>query len=369
MDTITLFLAGDVMTGRGIDQILPHPGNPSIYEGYLKSAQDYVALSEQRFGPLILPVDYAYPWGNALDELDLFAPDFRIINLETAITGRGEPWPGKAIQYRMHPANLPCLTAARPDCCVLANNHVLDWGYEGLSDTLNTLAGAGIPTAGAGRNSADAAQPVLLKRNCPRMLVFAWGMESSGVAAEWAAGPAQPGVNFLPDLSAASLQCVADTVHVTKRPGDLATASLHWGSNWGYDITREQRSFAHALIDEAGIDIVHGHSSHHPRGIEVYRGKPILYGCGDLINDYEGISGFESYHSELGLLYFVTLDSTHGRLQKLAMRPLTRRHLRLNTSSIEDAAWLAKKLDEECHRFGCRIDLASDLTLHLRWEN
>jgi poly-gamma-glutamate synthesis protein (capsule biosynthesis protein) len=368
METITLFLAGDVMSGRGIDQILPHPNDPRIYEGYLKSARDYVALSEQRFGPLSLPVAYAYPWGDALAELDRLAPDFRIINLETAVTSRGEPWPGKGIHYRMHPANLPFLSAARPDCCVLANNHVLDWGHEGFADTLRALETAGITSAGAGRDSASAARPAVLNRKGKRVLVFAWGFDNSGVPADWAAGPNRAGVNFLEDLSSSSVQRVAAAVRDSKRSGDLAVASLHWGSNWGHAVPREQRSFAHALVDEAGIDVVHGHSSHHPRPIEVYKGKPILYGCGDLINDYEGIEGYEAYRGELGLMYFVTLDAD-GQLQKLLMRPVTRRRLRLNTSSLEDAAWLARNLDEECARFGGRVELAADRTLQLRWDS
>ncbi len=367
MDTITLFLAGDVMTGRGIDQILPHPNDPRIYEDYLKSARDYVALSEQRFGPLSLPVDYAYPWGDALAELDRQAPDFRIVNLETAVTARGEPWPGKGIHYRMHPANLPCLAAAKLDCCVLANNHVLDWGQEGFADTLGALGKAGLKTAGAGKDAAAASRPALLERNGRRVLVFAWGMDSSGVPQAWAAGANRAGVNFLEDLSAASVEKVAESVRAAKRPGDLVVASLHWGGNWGYAVSKEQRSFARALVDEAGIDVLHGHSSHHPRPIEVYRGRLILYGCGDLINDYEGISGYEMYRGELGLLYFATLDRT-GRLLKLAMRPVTRRRMRLNLSSAEDAAWLAKKMDEECSRFGSRVGLAPDLTFRLRWQ-
>ena len=72
-------------------------------------------------------------------------------------------------------------------------------------------------------------------------------------------------------------------------------ASVHWGSNWGYDIPREQTVFAHRLIDEAGVDIIHGHSSHHVRAIEVYKDRLILYGCGDFLNDYEGISGYEEF--------------------------------------------------------------------------
>lgn len=143
IQTITLFLSGDVMTGRGIDQILPHPGNPRLYEGYVSSAVRYVELAEEVHGPFRRPVDFPYIWGDTLAEFRQKRPDLRIINLETAVTACEDAWPGKGIHYRMHPANVPCLTAAGIDCCVLANNHVLDWSYTGLLETLDTLRGAG----------------------------------------------------------------------------------------------------------------------------------------------------------------------------------------------------------------------------------
>ncbi|MBU1263749.1 MAG: CapA family protein, partial [Gammaproteobacteria bacterium] len=147
---MTLFLCGDVMTGRGIDQVLPHPGDPVLHEGYATSALDYVALAERANGPIPRPAEFAYVWGDALAEWARVAPDLRIVNLETAVTRRDDWQRGKGIHYRMHPANVPCLTAAGIDCCVLANNHVLDWGYAGLAETLETLRRAGLQRAGAG---------------------------------------------------------------------------------------------------------------------------------------------------------------------------------------------------------------------------
>ena len=114
------------MTGRGIDQILPHPCDPVLYEDRLKSALGYVALAERAHGPIGRPVRFEYIWGGALEALSRRAPDARIINLETAITEDGPPEP-KGINYRMNPANVPVLTAAGIHCCVLANNHVMDW--------------------------------------------------------------------------------------------------------------------------------------------------------------------------------------------------------------------------------------------------
>jgi poly-gamma-glutamate synthesis protein (capsule biosynthesis protein) len=83
---IKLFLAGDVMTGRGIDQILPHPCEPQIYENNLRSALEYVALAERASGTMRRPVRYDYIWGEALGELSRRKPHVRIVNLETAVT-------------------------------------------------------------------------------------------------------------------------------------------------------------------------------------------------------------------------------------------------------------------------------------------
>src|SRR5438477_4903309 len=137
-----LFLCGDVMTGRGIDQALPHSVNPVLYEPYVRDAHEYVHLAEQAHGQIPRPLTFEYIWGEALPQLEKAKLDFRIINLETAITSAKTPSPDKAIHYRMHPQNVGCLSAARIDACALANNHVLDWGYDGLSETLQPLGTA-----------------------------------------------------------------------------------------------------------------------------------------------------------------------------------------------------------------------------------
>ena len=154
-----LFLCGDVMTGRGIDQALPHPVHPNLYEPYVRDAREYVALSEKANGPIPRPLSFEYIWGDALRELERAEVDLRIANLETAVTSAETPWPEKGIHYRMHPQNIGCLTAAQISACALANNHVLDWGYDGLSETLKTL------TRQASRTQARVTIP---KKQCNR---------------------------------------------------------------------------------------------------------------------------------------------------------------------------------------------------------
>lgn len=360
---LDLFLCGDVMTGRGLDQLLPQPSKPHLFEGYVTDARDYVRLAEEVNGPIARPVSYDYIWGEALAEIDRRAPMLRIVNLETAITTCEDAWPGKGIHYRMHPANVGCLTAARIDACVLANNHVLDWGREGLAETLRVLHAAGIRTAGAGASEEAAMAPAILELpGGGRVLLFAAADESSGVLRRWRAARGQPGIVLIDEISARGAEPLAHSIASLRRPGDTVIVSLHWGGNWGYPIGRDERAFAHALV-EAGADLVHGHSSHHARGFEIHRERLILYGCGDFINDYEGIGGHEKYRGDLAAAYFVRLDD--GRLQELTLVPFQSRQLSLRRASAADTRWLLETLNRECRPFDLELAPATDGSLRL----
>jgi poly-gamma-glutamate capsule biosynthesis protein CapA/YwtB (metallophosphatase superfamily) len=367
VDGIRLFLAGDVMLGRGIDQVLQYPGDPRLHEPYVTSAERYVELAESANGPIPRPVDCSYVWGDALGELRKARPDARIINLETSIT-RSARYVSKGINYKMSPENAPCLAAAAIDCCVLANNHVLDWGREGLLETLEALGAAGIHAAGAGRNAAQASAPAVLdERRKGRVVIFAFGSETSGISSDWAAGTNEPGVNLLPDLSDRAVARIAAQVRSTKRPGDVLVASIHWGANWGYEIPSSHRNFAHGLIDEAGFDVVHGHSSHHPKGIEIHKQKLILYGCGDFLNDYEGIGGHDEFRGDLTLMYLALFSSADGSLLQLNMIPFQIRRFRLCRASREEARWLCGTLDRETVPLGAHVTLSEDSVLTVQW--
>lgn len=329
-DTFTLWLAGDVMTGRGIDQIQQHPGDPALYESLVRDARDYVRLAERAHGPVPTPVAPEYIWGEALAEIERRQPDLRLVNLETALTALGSPWPDKGVHYRMHPANVACLTAARIDACTLANNHVLDWGHAGLRETLDTLRQAAIRSAGAGADAEAAGQPAVLPLpGGGRLLLFAWATPDSGVPEPWCATPQRPGVALLPSLDETAAQEVAAQVQRRRQPGDRVVVSMHWGGNWGAEIPPRHRQFSRRLIELGAADLVHGHSSHHPRAPEVYRGRLILYGCGDLINDYEGIGPQDRLDASAVCLYFAQLARASGELRQLEIVPMQLRRLRL----------------------------------------
>src|SRR5438045_5345616 len=366
--SLRLFLCGDVMTGRGIDQALSHPANPILYEPYVRDAREYVALAEKANGLIPRPLSTDYIWGDALSELERDGVDLRIANLETAITSAETPWPEKGIHYRMHPQNIGCLASAKISAGALANNHVLDWGYDGLSETLKTLDAAGIAHAGAGNDSEEAMQPAPLDTaGNGRLLLFSFGSRTSGIPEDWKATSISPGVNLIDDFSEATAVRAADQMRAYQQPDDLMIASIHWGSNWGYEIPRDQIMFAHRLIEE-GIAIVHGHSSHHVKAIEVFKGRLILYCCGDFLPDYEEISGYEMFRGDLALMYLIELDTRNGELVATRLVPMRMRHFRLERGSSGDAEWLCDRLNQVGAQFATQTRLEDDDSLTLHWQ-
>lgn len=366
---VRLFLCGDVMLGRGIDQVLQRPCNPALHEDYAKSALDYVALAERARGPIPRGAPSSYVWGAALGALAKTPVDLRIVNLETSVT-RSEDYERKGINYRVSPENADCLRAAHIDCCTLANNHVLDWGAPGLRETLSTLQRLGVKSAGAGRNADEAATPAILPLSGGRRVrVYAFASTTSGTPRRWAADLNRPGVNLLPDLSRVSADRVVDRINHDRAADDIVAVSVHWGPNWGYEIDGEQMTFAHALIDRAGVSVIHGHSSHHSKAIELYNQGLVLYGCGDFINYYEGIAGYEHYRGDLSLMHLVTINPGSGTIVSLDLVPLQMRQFRLVRAAAADVDWLQQTLDRESRSFGTQIVKSDSGRLSLRTES
>lgn len=142
-------------------------------------------------------------------------------------------------------------------------------------------------------------------------------------------------------------------------------ASIHWGGNRGYRIPDEQRHLAHALIDSGAAHVIHGHSSHHPKGVEIYRSGPVIYGCGDFLNDYEGISGHETYRAHLSLAYVVRLETPSGGLVSLDVVPFEMRRFSLRAASAADTDGLCRTLNRESARLGARVAHTAGGTLSL----
>ena len=234
--------------------------------------------------------------------------DVLIGNLECAITSEGAPQP-KSYTFAAPPETVKALALAGFDVLSLANNHAMDYGKVGLTDTINNLHQNGIASAGAGMNTSQAHQPVILERNGLRLAFLAYAnvpVENSGFdSSSWIATFSQPGIAW-----AYPEQIKAD-VTAAKKEVDVVIVLLHSG----YEITsiipgisQDQRLAAHAAID-AGAALVIGSHPHFLQSIEPYRGGLIAYSLGNFVfDDYQGIAnntiilhvvltraGFQSY--------------------------------------------------------------------------
>jgi poly-gamma-glutamate capsule biosynthesis protein CapA/YwtB (metallophosphatase superfamily) len=316
----TLNFTGDVMLGRLVDQLFPQHVTPWTARD---SDEARILASFRARHPHLHHYGAERPWASTLP---LFrSADLNLINLETAATTHDTPWPHKAFNYRMHPANVsPVLRAACIDFVSLANNHTLDFGPEGLVETVRALQGATVAFAGAGETTPEAVRPAVLQLPRPPPAT------PKGIAAppahaihvyaaadhphDWAGVPT---FNLILHPSSPATRRRLHTMLVpddgrddraaassrsTAPPPSLKIFSVHWGPNYAWRPDDEIRALAHFLVDECGVDIVHGHSSHHVQGVERYRGGLLLYGCGDLVDDY-AIN--PTYRNDLGAVWRV----------------------------------------------------------------
>jgi poly-gamma-glutamate synthesis protein (capsule biosynthesis protein) len=263
-------------------------------------------------------------WG---DLLPLLAEaDARIANLECAITPYRQPWvrSHKVFHFRADPDAIAALNAARIDAVSLANNHSLDFEVQGLLDTLSSLDEAGIHHAGAGPDWDSACKPALFEAGGQRVALIAATDNEPG----FSAAVGVPGTHYLEvSLEAGTLEHVSGLIASARAAGaELVVFSNHWGPNMVERPPAQFRAFAHAVI-EAGADVYYGHSAHISQGVEVYRGKPILYDTGDFIDDY-AIDPW--LHNDWSFLFRIRMDE--GQLQRMELFPVL-----LTTAHVERA--------------------------------
>lgn len=343
------------MIGRGIDQILPYSCKPEIHEPYVKNAREYVRMAEIKNGEIPEKVNFEYIWGDSLEIIEREKFDLNLVNLETALTESEIFWRNKEIHYRCNPKNIEVLKAFRINCCNIANNHILDWDYKGLSDTLNSLRNSGIEFTGAGKNLEECYEPAkIYLKDGRKIIVLGVGSISSGIPKEWGATDEKPGVLLLESLKN-PVSVISKIIRRNKEEGDLAILSIHWGENWGFQIHNWQKRFAKKLIKESGVDVIHGHSSHHFKGFEIFNEKLILYGCGDFINDYEGIPPFSNFRDDLTFLYNAKIDND-GNISELQLIPFKIERMRLRKVNEEEFKIMHEILIEEERKFNLNVE-------------
>lgn len=312
-----LALTGDVMMGRLVDQ--------------------YV-IRNRSVRPEAL-------WGDVLPVMQ--AADCRLINLECVMSSLGEPWhpATKAFHFRAHPRALEFLHAARIDGVALANNHVLDYGPDALLDCLTLLDRAGIKRTGAGSTLQEALNPALFALAQSRIAVLALTDNEP----DWEAGARKPGVNYVAyndrGLMEPYRSRMAQVLSMARRQADLVIISAHVGPNWGAP-SRAMQALAHDLLD-MGADLYWGHSNHAPQGIEIHKGKTILYSTGDFVDDY---AVDQDERNDLSFLFVV--EAEKGRIERIRLHPVRIEDLGVRLAQEQEWQFLKRTMRVKCKAFG-----------------
>jgi poly-gamma-glutamate capsule biosynthesis protein CapA/YwtB (metallophosphatase superfamily) len=316
-------------------------------------------------------------YGNDLIEIFSSIPDMMIVNLETSLTTSNDYARWKGIHYKAHPLNVQSLKVLGEDSVVtLANNHVLDWGENGLKETIDTLKRVDMKYTGAGYTLEEAMKPSLSRIKNVNVAVVAIGLPSAGVPEQWMAGTNKCGVYVQEEASLPIAKGVMEDFQKYIHDNDEGTikiVSVHMGPNWNWGISDGWRDFTHALIDH-GADFVVVHSSHHVKGIEVYKNKMISYGLGDFLNDYEGITsqGYEAYRQDLTCLYLPKIQ-LNGELRSIDIIPCQIKNLKVQrATNQDDIEWLRSTLTREGKTVGTSCekvqDVAGNTNLRIIWK-
>jgi poly-gamma-glutamate capsule biosynthesis protein CapA/YwtB (metallophosphatase superfamily) len=206
----------------------------------------------------------------------LSSADLAMVNLETAITVRGEPVAGKNFHFRSPPASFAALRAAGVDVVNMANNHALDYGPVGMQDTFDAIKSSRFPVIGIGHNAVEAYRPYRTVIKGQRIAILGaldW-LEPVLIPA-WSATETQPGVAFSIDRT----RLVA-AVRAVRPEVDTLVVFLHWGTEQTHCASGEQQDLAKALLT-AGADIIVGSHAHRVFGAGRVGTSLVAYGLGN----------------------------------------------------------------------------------------
>lgn len=343
------------MLGRLIDQLLPSS---------VPAPEDasHAAHFRSRH-PHLKSYTHLSPFGNALP---LFRSSSLVLgNLETAATLHPGPWPNKVFNYRTHPANICSLVDAGVSYVSLANNHTLDFGEQGLLDTVKAIRKTGIVCAGAGETRDQAEQPAVLRlprsqtqpnQDSHEVHCFSFSDHPS----DWADIALFNHISY--DATSRQRMKRHLLAPISHKPA-LRVVSVHWGPNYAWQPASEIRALAKWLVDECDVDIIHGHSSHHIQGVEVLSSKGrnalVVYGCGDFVDDYAVNATFRN---DLSAAWRVSVRErpATGRwhVEKLEVFPNRIKTFQANLldQEDEDHAWVVSRFRHLCGEMGTDVD-------------
>lgn len=316
-EKINIIAVGDIMLGRRVGSGLEKQKDGYIYA--FEEVADTLRKGDVIFGNLEDPITES----------------------TTSLDKNGK------IILKAKPAALSAIQYAGFNLLSLANNHMLDYYARGLLDTMDLLDSAGIRHSGAGRNIDDARKLCVIEKKGIKTGLLSYTDMAETVfngnpRISFAAGEDKAGV------APRVFEYIREDIGYAQKDADILIISLHWGIEESFEVTDDQRKFAHDLID-LGADMVLGHHPHQFQGMEIYNGKLIAYSLGNFIFDQNDPENQESF--------ILDMDFTKEGLTALSAIPVrTIGKIRVvpqtgtNASGLLDReAVLSEKLGSKCH--------------------
>lgn len=318
--SLRLIAVGDIMLGRGVGMRLKKAGN---YMLAFDKVSSYLKQGDVTFA-----------------------------NLESPITASTHSLdPKRKIVLKAAPESVSALTSAGIDVVSLANNHMMDYYEKGLFDTIDILDKNSILHTGSGRNMDDARKPAIIERNGVKIGFLAYSDMAELVFAgnpylRYSAEKDKSGV--LPR----KYETIKEDIGKLRSQVDILAVSLHWGVEESFTIPPEQVEFAHKLIDD-GVDVILGHHPHQFQGIEMYKGKPIIYSMGNFLFDQNDPENMETF--------IMDIRFKGNRLESCTAVPV--RILDKSYAEIQTGAAAVNILEREselCHKLGTDPETVND---------
>lgn len=314
---------GDVMLGRGVGMRLQKAGS---YE-----------RAFEKVSPVLRQGDIVFA------------------NLESPLTASTNSLDSKRkIVLKGKPEAVSALTSAGINMVSIANNHILDYYETGLFDTMSVLSRNNILFAGSGKNIDEARKPAIIEKNGMKIGLLAYSDMAELVFAgkpylRYAADKDKSGVAPL------KYEAIREDVIKLRSQVDLLVVSLHWGVEDSFKVRPEQREIAHKLVDD-GVDLILGHHPHQFQGIEIYKGKPILYSMGNFLFDQNEPENMESFIIDM------KYDGTELKeLSAIPVRILNKSFVEIQTG--KNAAGLLSRQAELCRELGSPPETVNDRLL------
>lgn len=282
---------------------------------------------------------YHYPWGNLLSVLK--SEGVNVINLETALTNSRNRVP-KVFNFKATPDKVKVLTDANIQVVNIANNHICDFGFEGMEETIDILNQNHILHTGAGKDQEEAKKPVIFNSNGVKIGLIGCTDNEPG----WEANH-HPGTFY---VEVGDLRKLQSEISALRNEVDIVILSYHWGPNMVEEPNEKQIQFAHQLID-LGVDIIHGHSAHVFQGIEIYKEKVILYDTGDFIDDY---AVDPELRNDRSFLFEVLIEDK--KIKTLRLLPVVIQDMQVNLAMNHDKKSVIARMQYLSSRFGTKIN-------------